>query len=251
MFIYYLDSSRVMKEKIAYFSALVVLSILLLSACSKRPAEQAPAVVDACSMYATDLAKSSCYITAALSTKNPSLCLKSPNANSCLAALWKETKDPNACAQVGQQNTKDDCLRFVATENNESSHCYSISDARLRDGCYASIAAAKLDVSLCPNIQNQTLKDRCYILPTPGKKLSSCDEIRDPALKDRCYGDVGINQQDTAICSQISTPEIKDACFASVGILKQDPSVCESVSSASLKKECLDKSKTSSPPPAQ
>ncbi|HLC62514.1 MAG TPA: hypothetical protein VJI52_05865 [Candidatus Nanoarchaeia archaeon] len=240
-----------MKKSIAYFGALAILSILLLSACSKKQVEQAPAVIDACSAYTTDLAKSSCYITTALSEKNPSLCSKSPNVDSCLSALWRETKDPNVCAQVEQQKMKDDCLRFVATENNEPSHCYAISDARLRDGCYASIATAKLDVSLCPNIRNQTLKDKCYSLTSPGKTLSSCDEIKDSAIKDKCYGDVGISQQDVIICAQITATEVKDSCFATVGILKRDPSVCESVTSASPKKDCLDRSKANSTLPTR
>lgn len=112
-------------------------------------------------------------------------CSSSSNKDSCLFSLANQNHDSTPCADISDQEMKDNCIGYTAGNLSE---CSNISEI-YRPNCVTSVAVKNRKYAICANLSDTEKSDRCYDTYNSNvgeKSQGACYQIKDVNRQNDC-----------------------------------------------------------------
>ncbi|VVC71864.1 Uncharacterised protein [uncultured archaeon] len=153
--------------------------------------------------------------------------------DACYGHFAARTSDPQYCALMRIEATRNNCYLIRARDNDNYSTCKSISDEGLARGC--GIELRDPDI-LCENKTIGTEMALCKAL-LAGSIQPCLAEVLE--VKDACLRGYAVNQSEPDACASISVANTKDACYNDLAVQLSNVSICSQISDSGVKTSCV------------
>jgi hypothetical protein len=167
-----------------------------------------------------------CYVNAAITTGNLSICNSASSRDVCIILVvkahlqeWKDT--PLICDQIPYGGSRGRCYTEMAIATGNVSWCdknpENVESEYLTEGtqddCYMQFGVNSSNFSVCDMIHNKAYINYCHIdVGTDTRNTSVC-EIVEPPYQDLCYASMGSAQKNKSLCDKIQNYTTRDLCY--------------------------------------
>ncbi|MCX6777503.1 MAG: hypothetical protein NT157_01320 [Candidatus Micrarchaeota archaeon] len=151
--------------------------------------------------------------------------------DTCLQDIARANPDPDICAKIKSDSTRDECYRRIVLTKPDPSFCELIHDSSLKDSCYKRVAVKTNNSGLCSKVQGTDFSKLCYAITT--KNPSLCDTLEknrtNVVTQDACYLELSLYSEGQDFCANIQNKQQRSDCYYEVAKIKKDASLCDKV----------------------
>jgi uncharacterized protein YpmS len=189
--------------------------------------------------------RAECITKVALAINDSKLCtssgLEDVWKNNCIALMAQSRKEPDACLEIKDNQSRAYCTFLVATSHNMKSLCNITYSQYWSDNCNYNLSITNNDHELCKMVLEDGREDDCHeYISYALWDYNGCTFIKNSSDMDRCLLKVAKNTGDLNACNLTTPGLMTDVCFQRIAIKINNTEICGKIGWDQVREDCYD-----------